>query len=398
MNTRKTHPVLYLLLSIYFGLPSGTAIAKQSLESADVTRPTSGTTYYNRPGASITEHDEALQNCIDIASYTNAGAILGMYNLRTNPANNPTSKSRIQATIENCMVVSGWRVIQISRNDAREFLRQPQNVISERFSLMVGAENPSGQIKREFSNEAYLNDTIIDGWQNYARNNSLSLTASGLRAPEARSPVMYPPPPPGSALSHGPFEPEDIPSIPKNSSIVIVQTSGKVTDQAMYFEKLRPKGQQRALVLNRTDAAEFILTTRYIGRPSTQSESSNLTLAYVVSPGDWRFSGRMSEAGGLMMDFCLGAPTFNIAPGEVIFLGRFDMAGQSLGPVMSFDRASLTSAIGAEMAERAQAATWRNGATTSCEHGIFTYALEFPDTPFVEGYTGGSAAVPIVLQ
>lgn len=373
---------------IVYGTPVS---ARQSREAVDLTRAVGGYTYYNRVGASSAEHDAALGRCVERAGTIESGAMLGMG--VTDVRSSGLPRSRFRAAIENCMIVAGWRVVSLSREEGRALVRLPKEDLATRLSVWIGAEAPSGRIMRTFDNEAARAGTIVDGWNNLSSNDSLSLAAAGLADPTPRQP-RFPTTPParGSAVTHGPLKAEDYPAIPAGAAVVIVRLVGLGREDVLMFENLRAAGRFPTSVMSRTDAVEQVTAMRRFGPQPAGLGPRESVLAFVVTPGDWRLRSRMTRLGGTMMDFCLGAPTFSIEPGEVLFLGTFDMAG-ALGPAMDMDQSRLALAIDPDRAARARPAVWRNGASASCGNAIYTYALEIPGAPFIDGYEGGSRAV-----
>lgn len=354
------------------------ASALQPNEAPDLTVPTEGYTYFNRPGASIEEHAAAVRRCIGIADQALTGAMLGMR--RVDPAHSTLARSRVFAIIENCMVVSGWRVISVPEREGRALAELSQSELVAALSENIGAVSPPHQIVREFENEALARETIIDGWDRQRSGSSyfLGLGLAGQEAPISRSPT--PPqstPPRGSALSHGPLQLGDLPVVPPEAAVVALEIVGSDQDHAYAFELVQPPGSELTSVMRRTDPVVSFSAARRFSQISNSSGTGSI-LFFVVTPGDWRVAGRMTELGGRMMDFCLGAPRFAIAAGETVFLGTFDMSGALLAPSFESRPDAITSALGPGRSTAARTAAWQNGAAVSCERAIYTYSLEFP--------------------
>jgi hypothetical protein len=96
----------------------------------------------------------------------------------------------------------------------------------------------------------------------------------------------------------------------------------------------------------------------------------------------------------MMLDLCFGAPAIEIAAGEVVYLGSFEVAGQAiLSPDMALEPAQAFLAPVPDLAGRLRTASWVNGTTDRCRGGS-AYALEFPGMPFEDGYVRGVIPPP----
>jgi hypothetical protein len=101
------------------------------------------------------------------------------------------------------------------------------------------------------------------------------------------------------------------------------------------------------------------------------------------------------SAGLFTVSLCLGAPSFEVAAGEVVYAGSFDPASatNNIGPEMTLEpyRAVFPALSG--LGEKMRPASYVNGSTGQC-HGAYMYALETVGRPFAEGYALGSKALP----
>jgi hypothetical protein len=107
--------------------------------------------------------------------------------------------------------------------------------------------------------------------------------------------------------------------------------------------------------------------------------------AFSVQPGLWRLAAIHA------LSLCLGAPAFEIKPGEVLYAGSFDLSAEGIGPDLNLDepRAYLAGHV---VAERLRPAIYRNGFTDRCTGTGSIYALEVPGAPFEPTYRAGSRA------
>jgi hypothetical protein len=110
-------------------------------------------------------------------------------------------------------------------------------------------------------------------------------------------------------------------------------------------------------------------------------------LAFSIPPGRWRLSEMGIGLGRL--NFCLGSPSFEVAAGEVVYAGSFNLSSENLSPVMSLGDAR--SWLGeTRAAARVRVANYSNGWTGDCEGNVL-YAIEFDQAPFRPGYVWGGA-------
>ena len=120
------------------------------------------------------------------------------------------------------------------------------------------------------------------------------------------------------------------------------------------------------------------------------------TLVFAVPAGRWKLSSL--NAGLFTVSLCLGAPSFELTAGEVVYAGSFDPASASnhIGPDMTIEpyRAVFPALSG--LGEKMRPAAYVNGSTGQCG-GAYMYALEASDRPFADGYAFGSKAQPALV-
>jgi hypothetical protein len=92
------------------------------------------------------------------------------------------------------------------------------------------------------------------------------------------------------------------------------------------------------------------------------------------------------------LNLCLGSPSFELKPGEVIYAGTWNLAGDDLGPDLAM--APARAWLKGPAAEQLQPAVYRNGSRGSCHAFPMSYALEIPGAPFAPDYHWGSLAQP----
>lgn len=180
------------------------------------------------------------------------------------------------------------------------------------------------------------------------------------------------------------LRPADLASAPAGSAIVIVTLRGdrsalgasdaswgmfameRVTEK---YDPLLPSG-------------EVLLARLKRGRTS-KSEGQEATFIFAVPPGKWRLAGHRG------VDPCMGAPSFEVAAGEAVFLGAFDFNATPFAPALDMGPARTALNADPGLSNRLRPAHWVNGSTAYCR-GWYLYALEFDGFPFEDGYVWGS--------
>lgn len=373
----------------------GNAVAATERNApANLTRATSGFTYFNRPGADIAAHDAEVRMCVSRSralpqatdNPMNAGLVPGLIAGGQDDA-------RLKANVENCMVVGGWRVVRLGDREGRPLSRLARQALSEQLASWVGADEVHGEIARTFGNEATRGDTVW-GTMPGGGGTILSLKAVDLTTLPAPVPALEPAhpdrldPPPGPAVPVIQLTPENVASLPADTALVIIKVvgTGRTNGEGLGigragFRQLPPSVRQRE-----TDPVEgFYAAVKWTLFKGSDRERREALIAIPVVPGDYRIESRMNT-----MEYCLGAPVTEVRPGDVVFLGTFDIAGPVLGPDLSLDPAQAFLANDPDRLARLRPAQWRNGHTAPCGL-VYFYALEIPGAPFEAGYTGGSA-------
>jgi len=381
-------------------LTAGSALAAEAAPAApqqvNISEMTRGYTYYNRPGADWAAHDKDLVDCAVEAAKTrsvddqiNNGAYNGIAGMLIGQAfGNAYNRATFAAALENCMVVKNWRVVQLPDAEGKAILATGAYNIREKIGPWIGADQPYGAIVRVWNNDAAHASTHryelrpgrkVDG--------SLSLVAI--------SETPYTPAPQADLFDRTQrttldkkwplrwMKPTELGRGPAEGGVVIVHIQGMSFTNGIGVSFMR-MGPDASTPASFVDHAPDLLSAFV---PLLGAKKEGKYLALVVPPGRWRIAGM-----GIMpvVNFCLGAPSFEVKPGDVIYAGSFDMGGAELGPDLNLDgpRAWLA---GAPQAATLKAAEYTNGWTISCGDNSI-YALEIPGAPFREGYTWGGAA------
>lgn len=362
--------------------------AGQSDDRVNLSRPTLGYTYFNRPGATIAQHDEDVRTCAALVAGPTHHLMTGA------PLPTPVQRARddswFQANAENCMVAKGWRVVRIPERIGRALYWMEREQLSAQMATVVGVEAPeTGQIVRQFANEARHGRTIWGSLPGYSSERPISLRAvdlSNLPALPSRAPAGPPAGPPVR-----PFEltPDTITAIPQGTAIVITRAvgTGQTNGEGFSFLRIQEEGETPFIRAVETDPLHaFMANLPWTLFKGSARERRETLAAYAVVPGRYRLTAKMNTLG-----FCHGSPVTEIRAGDVVFAGTFDMAGE-VGPDMALEPARAFLVNDPDRAARLRPAEWRNGSVSDCGV-VYNYALEFPGAPFVDGYRDGSRAL-----
>ena len=439
----------------------------QTPSGPQLATPTLGYTYYNRPGATLEEHRHDLEFCFDSAAiaerapyrgpdflgamssnpgyystYSPAGAIgatlvLGLMQMQ---AAQQQQELATRANYDNCMVALGWRVVRLDDNAGSALARLNQAELAGRMQPLIAAESPTGLSTRSFGNEA-LNPGAVQAATGGATPTSLSsmaLPGESFAADYRR------PPRSNRSLSSETSEQ----SRARRLEAEVERTHQRaVTDEQARVEAAAASGAAMVAPLTAADAttlpndASLIVlringaagNTLGLGVQSADADGKGerilangvALMIFRVTPGRWRIDSLATSR--IALSLCLGAPAFDVGPGEIVYAGAFDLSGQNIAPDLTLpaipapDAAALATAAGtaeapaasgqtpapasaasegkssptatlSDIAARAgamRAAAYSNGSSGQCNTGPVIYALEFPGLPFVDGARRG---------
>lgn len=305
--------------------------------------------------------------------------------------NEAQNRATFYVNVENCMVVKGWKVVQLSEEDGGALGRLTSNNLRTWLEGVVGAAQPQGSVVRQFQNDAARGDTIFGGTPRVAHRQNLSLRAVSLdNLPEY---PRFPPPSTRGRTVGVSLRSDELTGLPEGTALVIVRLvgTGQTNGVGFHFERMRSFANPAVIATRRIDPVEhFFASVPWSNFRGAANERREATFAFPVVPGRWGISAKMNT-----LSFCLGAPAFEIQAGEVVFLGTFDVASETLGPQMALDPAAQYLGPSNPVVERLRPAQWTNGVTMPCRGG-FTYALEIPGAPFEPGYhDGGAPGAPV---
>lgn len=339
--------------------------------AADAARDLKDSRFYNRPGATRADYDAAWQACRLIArgSRTPSGSVPMFYN--------PAMISPVAAGLaggiggliggaiaqgqqrrENrreCLMARGWRLVEVSDAEAARVGAMSDADRSAYFNGIVGAAEVQGKA------------TV---WHNgfaepapYSLRRPVTITAPGAlvtgKKVDPKVPVVLAP---GEAAILVGFRRPDDESAGKSASVAIARYDAAGSDLAY-----RPRDWKKT-----GDRTTYGLTAK--------SADKKLPLEYHlirVTPGDYVVAGAAPGAVPITNSFCLGAPRFSVAAGEVAYVGEFApytltaMPGGDRGPAMAWSRheadaRATLAAFQPALAAGMKTAAIANGATYAC--------------------------------
>ena len=349
----------------------------------NIAEMTLGYTYYNKPGATLADHDEAVSKCIqatsDVVSFDHmigndknpiAALLAGTY-----------AKAVVQAAVENCMVVGGWRVVRLSDAEGAPLAMLALNDLRDKLTPWIASSMPPGEVVRAWNNDAGVSTTkrsVIRASR--IENGQLSVKATPAGVAVSSPVVAFPAVRLDKRWPVKPIAASDVAKTPADAGVILVRVKGASFNNGLgvIFNRLGPDGSPNPASNDKGPDA-----LRVPGAKNDQGA----WVAMVVPPGRWRWSGLSAAAG--VVDFCFGAPSFEIKPGEVVYAGTFDLQNQ-LGPDLDIGPAKMF--LGEQPAGASvRAAQYVNGSTSRCSFNV-AYAYELPGAPFELGYVGGSQA------
>lgn len=365
----------------------------------DLTVPSTGYVYFHKPAARLAQHDSDLLDCYDKArefyqpaERPQTGQQEGVLAILIGEtvALNAAKPRGYPVNLENCMVAKGWSVVRLPPSRGAALASMPIPGLRRQLDGMVGKLPVEGEVVRVFENEALQVRTRMFEAARFPDRPSLSIfaedkwKAAGRIAPW---PTSYD----QRGIGHSTGL-EKLKAPTAGRALVILRYRRGDTLPGLSFRR----------VVNAYPESPFRGPDRFaFGAPAgSPTDPEYGVRVYSVLPGWWA----LTSASGwdsvhqfvYGMNFCLGAPTFDVKPGAIIFAGTFDGGGETLVPDMSMDglKADLAAAGSPLAIDMIKPAAWVNGAAGDCYGYGYIYALEFPGAPFFEGYPYGSQASP----
>jgi hypothetical protein len=319
----------------------------------DLTLSSEGYTYFYKKNAELIAQQADLEECVENASRFRA---IGVSDdpMATQSILSDASTPFL-ANVENCMVVKRWWVVRLPDEEGAQLAALSQSELSNHLATLVGAPSPEGEVIRKWANDAAAWETkTFPRRSRFKEKPSLSLRAFLLPNLKTmgvqRAIIPKPEKPIGPVRS-------PITSIPAGYGVVVARVSKPL----------------KLLIIARTSSGSELLdypelqSNRIeIGGDKPQNSAGFAT--YLIPKGRWTWIGMST------VRFCLGAPSFELGDGEVLFLGSFGN-----GRVLpTFDVSSSDSAVAAEysLASGMKPTEYRNGTTFQCGGLGYAYAIE----------------------
>lgn len=371
--------------------------------AASLTGSSPGYHYFWKAGATIEDHDAAVVDCAvrlramvngsdattAIAASTGgglAGALIGgIIDSNENRQGNA-------ANMEGCMAIRGWSVVALPFDEG-ETIRDLDDPapIREKLAPLVGAAAAPGPILRgPFANELATGGFIVEKARDLDKV-SLSVRATKPSAETAADAAgkLKPAKP---DLPKGVKAPKRIkglnakslPAADPQGGYVVLRIKGqksRVVSTNLILARLAADGSEIVYDGAANAAALGYLAGTRLAKGETAFEEYNDFVAPLPA-GRWKL-GTISVI-PYDGDLCFGAPAFEIADGETIYLGALSVpaSGGYLLDASNVDDARAILAANPAIGERVKAAAWTNGFTADC-FGSYAYAYEIPGAPFI---------------
>lgn len=359
----------------------------QTAPHADLTRATSGYTYFHKVGATIDAHDADLAECVFASSqvhqpdqsgaimFLGGGAIAGAMRGVAAVELAKHEANAVPANVENCMVARGWDVVMLSPQEGDTLRQSGLNATRTALAEWVGATSIHGAVARSFNNDAANAATAMFIFSGPSTPASLSADAARGRPPAASQPL---PRRPRSANDLEPLDNDLIAKAWTDRALVAVRIRGsqRQKTETIGFVRIGADPNTPAWVADKLP--DSFSVTLPENDNEGRSQISELSRTFAVPPGRWRIAWIGRD--GLDVSFCQGGPSFEAKAGEVIYAGLFDFTG-NLGPDLSLAKEkSLFTGKVARVGERMKPAVYQNGARGACG-GSYVYALTVPVAP-----------------
>jgi hypothetical protein len=352
---------------------------------------TLGYTYYNLPGATQADHDTVVAECakeaLKVRSIDSQVNFSG--GLLVDALSSAYNRGVFGAALENCMVVRGWRVVSLPEAEGKTLAKLSAGDLAVQLAPWIGADDPHGNVVRVWGNDAANAAVTRFAIRPDHTNDGLLSLKAATASDLAKIELPAQPQPPkikfDAKWPTKPLKPEQFSGLMPEAAIIVVDVKGLSGKNGIGISLTR-MGPDKETSASPIDHAPDQLNA-LVGLLAAKKEGNFVALE--VPPGQWRISSM-----GVMpvLSFCLGAPSFSVAPGEIVYAGAFDLSAADLGPDLSLDAPKAWLA-GQPAADAIRPAVYTNGSQGPCGYNDI-YALEIKGAPFEPDYHWGSMAHP----
>jgi hypothetical protein len=379
-------------------------VAAPAHARANLEKTVEGYTYYHRAGVTRAFHDDAIRACAqDVAtfnlpgggrpgspyqsSHISGGALAGGLAgaLLAGVYQNSMQARHALTNIENCMVFRGWDVVRLPQDVGAKIDKLPPAEKNGHLTALIESPSPQGEVARRFENDGSLSNAAR--FKGAGKVSIVSLSISTLDPKFLQN--LNPAPPktlpkvPKSAYPSQPMAPGTVREIPAGMGLVVVQLKQHGTNWRRFtFLRDGPDAETPSWVDGKPGGFFIAPRLSYSGR----LKDPEMTFVYAVPPGRYSLRQVMQV---LAVDFCLGAPVFDVAAGDVVFAGAFDADAERFGPSLDLTSARGELQAAPAIAAAMKPAAYQNGAAYDCDELGISYGLEIPGAPSLPGYAYG---------
>jgi hypothetical protein len=317
--------------------------------------------YFHKAGETIETHNEALRRCM--------GLVEQLYGPHAPDQASLTYRfdaPEIGGNLESCMLVNGWEVVRIDPAQGKRLRSLDPETLSDLLAPWVGSDSPPGMVIRRF--KPFDQSWIINFDYGPPHGQvSLSQKASGVESPVLPYRWEYP----AAWKAIYTTNPEKVGA---GSAVIVIRLASTIHRSTQYTlvrldqSPIGPDGVPMTVI-------DDFAPTNIFRKPGMVLERFDV---FVVPPGRWILAG----IGGV--NFCMGAPVFDVKEGEAVYAGSFLTGDETAyAPDMSLDGAKAALAGTPEIAGRLKPAQYMNGAKFWCGLALAhrLYTLDIPGAP-----------------
>jgi hypothetical protein len=281
----------------------------------DAARDLKDNRFYNRPGATRAQYDADWQECRLIArgSRTPAGVVPVYYN--------PAIISPLAAGIgggiggmigaaiaegvqrranrRNCLLIKGWRVVEVPEADRARMAAMSDADKNAHLDRIVGAQTVEGDITERTSFEAKADPALrLDA----------PVAGGTVFTGKKLDPAVPVALAPGEGAIVFGFRRPDAASAGRSAGLQFLRYDAVARDVMYQPRDWKKKGDK---------------TTYSLAATSRDKKAPLELQVHRVTAGDYVIASKSVVNAPMTTTYCFGAPTFAVAPGEVVYVGDF---------------------------------------------------------------------------